>query len=1092
MDYIPNSTAHSKSVDDNDPIPMNSLPRGYGGVSTVWEAESRQPKMPYDGSNRMVVTETDDFILINIYLPCRGSYTNTEFQAEVDKLTEICEKYSSSKIILVGDFNVDIGKCNDSRVKYLKKTLASFHLSEALPLSSPTFRHHNGQHKSKIDYIFLNDLLREKVKSVVYRVLEHDPANVSTHEPLLLKIEMEGYTSDKKKIPPKRQWIGKPLWHKCDPIIYENALAKCLETEIVPSSPDLAIDYLTKCIVKTTKEHVPFSKFKPKKKPWNPHIAKMLKESKKADAIWKEAEKPPPPSVLFEDRKIAKKRVRSAQRVQAAISRLRHIEILNAASSDNSNLFYSIIKRQRKSQNLNTKELFYNGILHTDDLLHVWQSHFSSLATPSIQPNFTMERFDRACTNIKNISNIIGNSTPLTIPITLAEVKHAMKILKKKKAKDGASLTAEHLQAAIQPIAAFLTPIINQIIGTSYIPRSLKEGIQHPIQKKGKDILLPGNYRGITISALIGKVMDYISLQHQRFSTPRRLHPLQFGFTEEKSGTHAAFILNEAIAETKDKGLNLYAASLDVQKAFDVVRQESLLDKLYEQGLTGRWWKLKEESYGNRTGKVLWDGELSDSFKILQGNQQGAYPSPDDYLSYLVQNLENLSLTHLGLFIGTTNICSPTCADDMLILATSMLELQILLNIVTHYANQEHYVIHPEKSLIMPFNIKSAAQLDYLIQKKPWEINGSKLPVMLEMTHIGILRNHTGIDPTIENRISLGRATLYSLMGAGLHGLNGLPVPTSCHIYKTYVLPRVTYGLECLKLRKDQIAAMEIFHRSTLRSLLGLPDRTAIPALHILTGILPLESIIDQKSITFLHALIKKEGSTRNIIERQYSVKKESSNSWIIYIKKILQKYSLPCISDILESTPTKIQWKHTVKKAIIKNVTEHLKEEAASKSTLRYLNPTFNVNETHHAVAQPNNPREVTRSNIRIRLLTGTYTFQSSQQTFGKVRTDICQLCGKETEDICHFLLRCTFLSRERIMYIKQIDFLIPYVYLHRHTLTTDHHIFTQLLLDPSHPTITSLVDLNQNIRNELDYIATNLCFKLHTVRAQYLISRR
>jgi hypothetical protein len=373
--------------------------------------------------------------------------------------------------------------------------------------------------------------------------------------------------------------------------------------------------------------------------------------------------------------------------------------------------------------------------------------------------------------------------------------------------------------------------------------------------------------------------MDKIFLIHQQIATPTREHPLQFGFTEGRSGTHAAFILQECVAECKDRGIPLYVASLDVQKAFDVVRHESLLDKLYQQGLLGRWWKLKEDSYRNLQGKVLWEGGLSNIFNINQGNRQGGLASPDDYKSYIVDLLHNLKRTNAGFYIGSINVCSPTCADDMLVLSSSTFELQLLLLIIADYANSEHYIIHPDKSLILPLNVKSDLHLQSLEEIKPWAVNGKNLPVSRELTHVGIHRDLKGVTPTVEDRIALGRRTLYAMMGAGLHGLNGLPVPTSIHLYNTYVLPRATYGLEALNLKGYHENSLEVFHRSTLRSILSLPDRTAIPALHILTGVMPMKAILDVKTLCFLHSLTATYGVTRDIVHRQYVVKKNSSKS---------------------------------------------------------------------------------------------------------------------------------------------------------------------------------------------------------------------
>ena len=42
------------------------------------------------------------------------------------------------------------------------------------------------------------------------------------------------------------------------------------------------------------------------------------------------------------------------------------------------------------------------------------------------------------------------------------------------------------------------------------------------------------------------------------------------------------------------------------------------------------------------------------------------------------------------------------------------LQLQALVQLVTIYANKENYVIHPQKTMILPINIPSEQQLDFL------------------------------------------------------------------------------------------------------------------------------------------------------------------------------------------------------------------------------------------------------------------------------------------------------------------------------------------------------------------------------------------
>ena len=76
---------------------------------------------------------------------------------------------------------------------------------------------------------------------------------------------------------------------------------------------------------------------------------------------------------------------------------------------------------------------------------------------------------------------------------------------------------------------------------------------------------------------------------------------LQKGFTAGSSSMGAALILTECINGAKNKREPLRVASLDVQKAFDVVNHELLLRKLYLDRITGNDWLLVLDKYSDMT-----------------------------------------------------------------------------------------------------------------------------------------------------------------------------------------------------------------------------------------------------------------------------------------------------------------------------------------------------------------------------------------------------------------------------------------------------------------------------------------------------------
>ncbi len=113
---------------------------------------------------------------------------------------------------------------------------------------------------------------------------------------------------------------------------------------------------------------------------------------------------------------------------------------------------------------------------------------------------------------------------------------------------------------------------------------------------------------------------------------------LQFGFTKGLSPTIASLLWSEAVIDAKSNKQPLYIATLDSQKAFDVVHHQILLTKLYHQGISGHMWSMIQSMYSDLTAKVKWCSEVSDSFKIQQGVRQGGILSTHFYKAY-VNNL---------------------------------------------------------------------------------------------------------------------------------------------------------------------------------------------------------------------------------------------------------------------------------------------------------------------------------------------------------------------------------------------------------------------------------------------------------------------
>ena len=157
--------------------------------------------------------------------------------------------------------------------------------------------------------------------------------------------------------------------------------------------------------------------------------------------------------------------------------------------------------------------------------------------------------------------------------------------------------------------------------------------------------------------------------------------------------------------------------------------------------------------------------------------------------------------------------------------------------------------------------------------------------IVSHLTHLGIDR-YSGA-PCHDQLIRQPLITCEKnsrVQGTGFHGVNGISPSYTINIYRTYVLPHLTFGLEAVVLKEKQIQSLESYHRTTLRELQSLPKRTAKCAVYLLAGTLPLEGLIDIQIASLLHMA----GGQRNTIlfvigMYQLSTKNTKSTSWFIY-----------------------------------------------------------------------------------------------------------------------------------------------------------------------------------------------------------------
>ena len=1023
-------------------IQPDRVPRGYGGVAVLWQKEiDHLIKVINDGNERIQCIEFSDsfskpMLFISVYLPTRGCHDLDEFKENVDQLFEICQKYAITHDILIGgDINEDLTKDKpDKRTEYMLRFLNECHL-DIHSANRSTYINPKGEDCSEIDY-FLSSRNSQRQFSNK-KVLDTLTTNTSDHYPIAISC-----FATIEKSPLHRENVRQPRvkWDKIDKNEYEQSVNQLMEnermkTKIEIAKSELQIDEIVQetsdILYQSAMNYVPQKKTRKNKgklEIWNKTISIAYMNMKNANIQWYIAGKPRGNHPSISIRKEYKRKFKSTYRVELARKENSIKEkIMNSRTKD-SKTFFMLINKQRKSFRGCINDLHVDNKVISDEenILKAFQTHFEQLASPSHDDNFNWENASDIEYEIELIIKLTQN-VKVQKP-SKEEVKKALSSMKKGKALDIFGLSVENFLYAGEDFLDFLVDLIGIIFENGLIPNVLKQGLLSPVYKNKGSIHDIRNYRGITVLPVLCKIIETIIKKRIMPKCDDAQCTLQRGFTKNSAPINAAFMLEESRREAIDLGKFLIIILLDAKSAFDVVVHKNLMRRLYHIGIQDQHWALINDLHCNAISKIKLNGNLSESFDIIQGVRQGGVLSADLYKVYVDPLLHQLQDSGLGMKIGHVPCCATACADDITLNCTSPEDAQILLNMAYNYSCNEHYKLQPQKSVVIEMGTKQNHQPIALTMEKT-NLNNVEVS-----THLGIKRSKTDkttVENTVNENIKKARRTAYSLMSAGFHGTNGLDPTTSIHLMKTYIIPILIYGLEVIIPDKKNLEKLEIFQKKMLKQILSLPQNTPDPVPYIISGLIPIEGLIHIRALTFLYSIfmLPNTASEKQIAQRQLSIKNMESNTWFNVLKKIIWKYNLPDIYALLNTPYTKQEWKRLV----YCNVQDYWRENILNITKyykyLNYLNCEIYKPGKQHPLIYISSIslRDTNRIPIKLKLVSGTYILQSTRTKFKQEQTEgICLLCGDAEEDLKHFVLECSMLQsiRDAIFEDMNVEF--------------------------------------------------------------------
>ena len=515
--------------------------------------------------------------------------------------------------------------------------MARCHLN-AISLGSvatgPCHTYESGSKRTTVDYIFAD----EEATSMLLRcrILPMEDLNTSDHLPLLADMMYAPVPEeDPHAMPTRIDW--RQAISSGDIDIYRETVAKHVD-RLASNSYDCVeevekeLNYVGKLLCDTALRTLPRVQH-PSRQRWKDSTLNTLcSKSRLAHKAWREAGSPAD-GALYDEKCRLRRAVRKRLRFCAAQAENRRVQKRDHLFASNHKNHFRHPHNKRK---IHTKLLIDDEIVEDKQpLLDAWSCHFQNLSKSRKDGLPLLQKLESHIRHL-DIRSRENEDSIFDVPFTFEEVSTAVRKAKRGKSPGPDDIMAEHLLEGGEAVVKWLVGIFNAIVSLEELPDTLKCGVIIPVFKgSGRDPLLPGSYRGITLSSAISKVLESLVLNRLKMSFAGACipHLNQSAYCKRVSCADATFATQETIARYMRCGSRVFMCLYDLEKAFDSVEYPILLDRLYAAGINGKCWRLIRNWYeGARCRVKIQEGKLSQPFVVERGVKQGSILSPALFL----------------------------------------------------------------------------------------------------------------------------------------------------------------------------------------------------------------------------------------------------------------------------------------------------------------------------------------------------------------------------------------------------------------------------------------------------------------------------
>ena len=523
--------------------------------------------------------------------PQTYNFNDHELLSLLAEIKRIITVTDCRNILLTGDINCDFSR-NSQFVRTVRHFVEEnsckvfWNNPDGNRISNVPYTYSNTvenvTHSSIIDHFMSNERI---FNAVLEADTIHSPDNFSGHLPIYCKFNVNDLNLEVEQTQPKI----KPSWNKAsaeERKQYKDYLSHSLDSLLTPETcsdcnnlncnlhTESYIMDICEAVDTATRECLPMVggvRQNPGGVPgWNEFVKPYRYESLFWDGLWKAAGSPPNGDLYMNSRQSKMRYKYAVRRLKRSKNNLLQDRFMESLLAGGVNIFQEI-KRFRGQKKVISNCI--DGEVGSQNI----SNHFSGIYSDLYSKHNLQDDFLEISTEVNNKVN--GDLALYLDKVNFDSVKSALAKLKSSKSDAVYDYTSDCLLNAPDSLIFHIMAVFRWFLRTGKIPDFLLYCTLVPIVKDGLgDIASSENYRAIAIGSLILKWFDWLVLilESDKLSTDE----LQFGFQAKSSTTMCTWAISTIIDQYNRAGRPVFACTMDLSKAFDLVAWSKLFHKL--------------------------------------------------------------------------------------------------------------------------------------------------------------------------------------------------------------------------------------------------------------------------------------------------------------------------------------------------------------------------------------------------------------------------------------------------------------------------------------------------------------------------------